>query len=289
MRINARAKVNLGLDIIGRRADGYHLLKMVMCSLQLCDIVRLERRDEGFGIRTHTAFADGKGQALDDQKNLAYRAAKLLLDEFAIEDGLEIFIDKNIPVEAGLAGGSTDAAAALRGTREIFNLPIDDERLSEIALKLGADVPYCLKGGVCLAEGIGEKLTALDKMPRCAVLLAKPSEGVSTKEVYSGYDGLKSVRHPNIDYLIDAIGSSDLRKICESLGNVLEEVTAAKVPKIREIKRQMSLCGALGSLMSGSGTAVFGIFEDDAQAAAAKEAMREKFEGISLIETHFAG
>ena len=256
----AYAKINLGLDITGRRADGYHLVRMVMQTVGVADILEFSRTGDG-GI---TLFADaGLGNEKD---NLVYKAIALLKDELGIKDGVRVRLTKRIPVAAGLAGGSSDCAATLRSMNALFDLGLSDAQLAEYGVRLGADVPYCLMGGTALSEGIGEILTPLPAAPRAHVLLVKPPVGISTKEAYGAFDREETVAHPDIDGLIRAIGVQDLRAMCACFGNVLEPVSRRMHPVIGEIRSKMDELGAAGSLMSGSGPTVFALF-DDADAA----------------------
>lgn len=281
--LEAHAKINLGLDIIGRRQDGYHLLRMVMQTLALCDLVRVERLPGETGIRTSTESS----LVPDDERNLAWRAAKLLTDTFSLSDGISVSIEKRIPVAAGLAGGSADAAAVLVGVSREFRLGLTEKELRELGLSLGADVPYCLTGGTLLSEGIGEILTpVLPPFPSCGVLLAKPPEGVSTAEVYRAYDSLEEKpEHPDIDGLAAAIRSGSLSSVCGRLGNVLEAVTIPRLPVIREIKDFLISAGAEGVLMSGSGPTVFGLFPDLRILKRASEGIRLRFPDLEISET----
>ena len=282
--LKARAKINLGLDITGRREDGYHELRMIMQTIGLADDVTVRKTAEP-GIRL---VLPGVARYLpaEQEKNLAWRAAKLLADEFGdaadmrgmLSDeteatiggcGMEIELVKHIPVAAGLAGGSTDAAAVLRGVNALFGLGLTQEELMARGLKLGADVPYCVLGGTALAEGVGERLTPLDPAPGGYVLLAKPSFGVSTVWAYNRYDELAAEReaaHPDIDGIRAAIAAGDRTRMCALLGNVLEPVAESEHPQIGEIRSCMKAHGAVGAMMSGSGPSVFGIFADEKDA-----------------------
>ncbi len=283
MKQKAYAKINLGLDIVGlREEDGYHLLRMVMQTLKLCDIVTVERVSGRSGIQTHTDNAD----IPDDKHNLAYRAAALLAEEFHIEEGIDITIEKKIPAEAGLAGGSTDAAAVLRAVNEVFGLGLTAEELMERGVRLGADVPYCIVGGTKLAEGIGEKLTEVDPPLReCGVLLVKPPKGASTQEVYRDYDRSEHSYHPDIDGILTAIRTDDYDSVCRLLGNVFEDVTIPKVPVIGEIKKVLQKEGADGVLMSGSGSTVFALFRNKDRLAEAARAAKAEFPDAVVIQT----
>lgn len=263
LELKAYGKINLGLDVVRKRADGYHEVRMIMQTVNLHDRIVMERVRET-GIRTETNLPyvpDGEG-------NLAYRAAKLLMEEFNLPDGVNIKIKKYIPVAAGMAGGSTDAAAVLVGMNRMFGLGLSKKELMERGVKLGADIPYCILRGTALSEGIGEILTELPPAPRCSIVLAKPQVSVSTKAVYGKLkvDELKPEEHPDIDGMAEAIRRSDLDGVISRLGNVLELVTIPDHPEIGTIKRIMLENGAAGALMSGSGPTVFGIFKDPREA-----------------------
>ena len=259
LELKAYGKINLGLDVVRKREDGYHEVRMVMQTVNLYDKITMERTKEP-GIQTETNLPyvpDGEG-------NLAYRAAKMLADEFGIRDGIMIRIKKCIPVAAGMAGGSTDAAAVLVGVNRMFNLGLSRKELMKRGVKLGADVPYCIMRGTALSEGIGEILTELPPAPQCHIVLAKPQVAVSTKAVYGRLraNELTADQHPDIDGMVEAIKNEDLDGVISRLGNVLETVTVPDHPEIAEIKRIMMENGADGALMSGSGPTVFGIFKD---------------------------
>ena len=271
IQMKALAKVNLGLDVIRRREDGYHEVKMIMQTLQLYDRITLEKRDTcGITMETNLPFLP-----VNDQ-NIAYRAAKMLMDEFQIESGLHIKIDKHIPVAAGMAGGSTDGAAVLYGVNKMFHLGLTKCQLMERGVRLGADVPYCIMRGTVLSEGIGEVLTPVEPMPECYILVAKPPISVSTKHVYQNLKLDQIEKHPDIDGMINALKAQDLKGVTDRMENVLETVTIPEHPEIEQIKKQMMEAGALNAMMSGSGPTVFGIFDDKEQGMKAKEYVREK-------------
>lgn len=267
--VKALAKINLGLDVVRRREDGYHEVKMVMQTIHLFDRLEIARNDTGtITISTNLPFLPV------NENNLVYKAAKLLIDEFQISDGIDVRLHKHIPVSAGMAGGSTDAAAVLYGMNRIFELGLTREELMQRGVKLGADVPYCVMRGTALAEGIGEKLTPLLPMVKCPVLIAKPAVSVSTKFVYENLKLDGGTPHPDIDRLIADIEENDLYKIAADMGNVLETVTIPNYPVIAEIKEHMMNYGAVHSMMSGSGPTVFGLFDRRKTAEAAYEAMQ---------------
>ena len=266
MRLKALAKINLGLDVLRRKEDGYHEVKMIMQNINLHDQIHMRKiREDEIRVRTNLYFLP------NNENNLAYKAAKLLKDEFDIKGGVTINLKKVIPVAAGMAGGSSDAAAVLFGMNKMFDLGLSMQELMDRGVKLGADVPYCIMRGTALAEGIGEKLTKLPPMPKCHILIAKPPIGVSTKFVYENLhaNDLKPEDHPPVDAQIEALKEGDLKKLVANMGNVLERVTIPAYPEINELKQMMLDCGALGSMMSGSGPTVFGIFENEEDAKAA--------------------
>ncbi len=270
IELKALAKINLGLDVLGKRENGYHDVRMVMQSVYLYDEVKIERTNEpGIRLKTNLYFLpEGEG-------NIAYKAAALLMEEFGIQEGVKITLHKHIPVAAGMAGGSSNAAAVLFGLNRMFGLGLTQEQLMERGVKLGADVPYCIMRGTVLAEGIGEKLTALPPVPKCVVLIAKPPVSVSTRTVYEALDAKKDVKHPDIDGLIDGLEHGDLKQISACMGNVLEDVTIPMHPEIEKIKQEMRKAGALGAMMSGSGPTVFGLFTGKQEARRAQERIRK--------------
>ncbi len=278
-RIKAFAKINLTLDITGRREDGYHLLRSIMQQIYPCDFVEVKKADS---ISLKLFCDDEPGSSHDvvpaDERNIAWKAAELILKEAGIDGGVEIILKKSIPAAAGLAGGSTDAAAVLKGVNELYGLGYDEDKLCELGVRLGADVPFCIRGGTALAEGIGDKLTPLPAPQKAYILLVKPPIAVSTKQVYEAYDALEAVeREDKSGRLIELLneGKAEPEALCGCLMNVLAEVTQEQHPLIKEIKEDMTKLGAEGSLMSGSGPSVFGIFDDWDKAKAAYDRMGE--------------
>ena len=268
--LKALAKINLGLDVLGRRENGYHDVRMVMQTIYLYDNVTLSKTEEtGIQLSCNLFYLPV------DESNIAYKAAKLLIDEFHIQEGVRIELDKHIPVAAGLAGGSANAAAVLVGMNRLFSLGLTQEELMERGVLLGADVPYCVMRGTVLAEGIGEILTPLAPLPKCYVLIAKPGISVSTKTVYEKLDSQEVIEHPDIDGILEGLDKQDIKKIVSSMGNVLETVTIGDYPIIEDIKNVMKGAGALGAMMSGSGPTVFGIFDDKEKAKAAQQEIRK--------------
>ena len=269
IQMKALAKVNLGLDVIRRREDGYHEVKMIMQTVRLYDRIILEKTQKGISMETNLSFLPV------NEQNIAYRAAKMLMDEFHIQSGLHIKIDKHIPVAAGMAGGSTDGAAVLYGVNKIFELGLTKRQLMERGVKLGADVPYCIMRGTVLSEGIGEILTPVPSLPDCHILIAKPPVSVSTKHVYENLKLDKIEKHPDIDGMIEALRMEDLHGVTQRMENVLETVTIPEHPEIQQIKDLMIKDGALKALMSGSGPTVFGIFDDREKGMRARDLLRK--------------
>lgn len=271
IELKALAKINLGLDVLGRRENGYHDVRMVMQSIYLYDEVKIEKTEApGIALASNLSFLPtGEG-------NIAYKAAQLLTEEFEIGEGVKITLNKHIPVAAGLAGGSSNAAAVLFGMNRMFRLGLTREELMARGVRLGADVPYCIMRGTVLAEGIGEELSVLPAMPKCTVLIAKPPVSVSTKVVYEALDAKEIVEHPDIDGIIEGLKKHSLKQVAACMGNVLEDVTIPMHPVIEQIKGEMKEAGALNAMMSGSGPTVFGLFESRAAAREAQRRIREK-------------
>lgn len=280
MLIKSYAKINLSLDVIGKRDDGYHLLKMIMQSIDLSDDVTIEKSLDGIRISCDKEYVP------TDSRNLAYKAAKLFFDDFKIKsNGVHIDIIKNIPVAAGLAGGSSNAAAVLKGMRNMYMPAVTDEELMKIGLKIGADVPYFICGGTALCEGVGEKITPLKSFNNQIVVLVKPSFGVSTKDVYERLEISKIYRHPDMRAILNGIRDKSIKNVCRNMKNILENVTLKKYPLIRKIKIQMIEEGACGALMSGSGPTVFALFKHQEQAQQCFEKMKLKYKEVFLTRT----
>ncbi|HHW03561.1 MAG TPA: 4-(cytidine 5'-diphospho)-2-C-methyl-D-erythritol kinase [Thermoanaerobacterales bacterium] len=278
--IDARAKINITLDVLYRRPDGYHEVEMIMQSIALKDHLTLELMP-GRAIEVCCDAAE----LANDETNLAYKAAKLMMDEFGLDAGVKITLRKNIPMSAGLAGGSADAAAVMIGMNELFDLKKSGEELMMLGKTIGADIPFCIHGGTAVARGIGEKLTPLKPMPQVALVLVKPPYSVSTKQVYSRLD-VKDIRsRPDTAAMIRSITDEDVATMARGLCNVLEEVTFELYPELFSIKEELKKNGALGSLMSGSGPTIYGIFETRgaAQKAAARMATGNK--AVIISET----
>ena len=261
IKLKARAKINLGLDVVRKREDGYHEVRMIMQMINLYDRITLRRSTEpGIRVTTNLPYLPVN----DD--NLVYRAAKLLMEEFKVTEGAEIELQKYIPVAAGMAGGSSDAAAVMVGVNRIFHLGLTKKQLMERGVKIGADVPFCIMRGTALAEGIGEVLTPLPAMPHCSLVIAKPKIHVSTKFVYGNLKASELKEHPDIDGQVQALREGSLEQLVAKMGNVLETVTVPAYPVIDEIKRTMLKNDAMGAMMSGSGPTVFGVFEREERA-----------------------
>ncbi len=278
--ISMPAKINLGLDVVKRRKDDYHEVRMVMQSVALFDEVWLEKSGEP-GITIQTDMP----QLPTGRRNLAYRAAELFMERYGIEEGVSIRIAKKIPVAAGLAGGSADAAAVIMALNRLFETHAAEKQLRDLALLIGADVPFCICRGTALAEGVGEKLMKLPPMPDCAILIAKPPYSISTRDAYEAFDVLDEPYHPSLDALLDAVKARNLEKIASSMGNSLEAAVLPKHSDLREMLELFLEMGALGSGMSGSGPSVFGIFRDRDIAEKAQMELRRRFAICQTILT----
>lgn len=267
--LKSYGKINLGLDVLRRREDGYHEVRMIMQTVGLYDVLTMKKRkDDKIEMTCNLSFLP------TDERNLVYKAVKLIKDKYHIKDGVEINLSKRIPVAAGMAGGSSNCAAALKGMNQLFDLGLSIDELCEIGVTLGADVPYCIWGGTALSEGIGEKLSRVDAMPDCYILIAKPGISVSTAFVYKNLDFPALSKHPDIDGMLECLKEKDLTGICDRLENVLETVTIKEYPIIEKVKKHLMDQGAKGALMSGSGPTIFAIFEDKKTADDAMESLR---------------
>ena len=279
MRLHAFAKINLGLDILRKREDGYHEVRMIMQTIQMYDVLEMKKvKKPGISLSVNYPYIPS------DERNLVYKAAKLLMDEFQVKEGVDIRLEKFIPVAAGMAGGSSDAAAAMVGINHLFKLGLSEKDLMDRAVNIGADVPYCIMRGTALAEGIGEKLTRIAQVPDCYVLIGKPGLGVSTKTAYESLQLDKIQSHPDIDGMIRDIENGNLLAMTDKMGNVFESGIIGKYPVIGEIKDLMEANGALKAMMSGSGPTVFGIFDDREKMEAAAAVLRQS----NLAKTVFA-
>ena len=261
IKLKARAKINLGLDVVRKREDGYHEVRMIMQMINLYDKITMRRITESeIRVTTNLPYLPV------NEDNLVYRAAKLLMEEFKVTEGAEIELQKYIPVAAGMAGGSSDAAAVMVGVNRIFHLGLTKKQLMERGVKIGADVPFCIMRGTALAEGIGEVLTPLPAMPHCSLVIAKPKIHVSTKFVYGNLKANELKEHPDINGQVQALREGSLEQLVAKMGNVLETVTVPAYPVIDEIKKTMLKNDAMGAMMSGSGPTVFGVFEREERA-----------------------
>lgn len=278
MKLKAYAKINLFLDVIGKRMDGYHDLKMIMQSIDLWDEVDVEKTDEGIEL-----ICDNDNLPTD-KRNIAYKAAELFINTYNINSGVKIKIKKNIPIEAGLAGGSTDGAAVIKILNAMFNKSLSKEEMISLGRKIGADVPFCIVGGTAQCEGIGEIIKPLKPLVDCILVLIKPNFGVSTKEVFNKIDN-KSYVHPGIDEILKGIDEGNLNRIGVNLNNVLEQVTIEQNAIIADIKEMIKEKGSVGTLMSGSGPTVYGIFDDLHKAENCYKEARKRYNQVFLTKT----
>lgn len=270
MRLRAMAKINLGLDVLRKREDGYHEVRMIMQTIQMYDLLDIRKKSEpGIELFTNLPYVPS------DERNLVYKAAKLLMDEFDVKEGLSMKLTKSIPVAAGMAGGSSDAAAAFVGVNRLFRLGLSEEELMKRAVQVGADVPYCVMRGTALAEGIGEKLTSLPGLPRCYVLVGKPGINVSTKLAYENLNLNSIQKHPDIDGMLLDIENQDIYSLTSKMENVFEPGIIRQYPVIQEIKDLMEANGALKAMMSGSGPTVFGLFPNEKEIRRAYDALKQ--------------
>lgn len=278
--IQAPAKINLTLDVTGKRPNGYHDLRMIMQSIDLCDELTLSRSPKaGIHFSMNRELPDG----CPPEKNLVYRAADLMQRRYSLPGGIQIYLNKQIPAAAGLAGGSTDCAATLIGINRLYQLGLTQEELCELGVTLGADVPFCIRQGTMLSEGIGEILTPLSPIPSLWVLLIKPDISVSTAYVYQHLDLKHLDYHPETEKMLDAIRRKDAASICQQLSNVLETVTIPAYPVLSEIKQFLKENHAVGTLMSGSGPSTYGLFQDEIQAQMAFRAAQKTYPAYDVI------
>lgn len=285
IELKAYGKINIGLDVIRKREDGYHDLDMIMQTVGVYDDVIISRED---GTQTYEIEVSTDADILpNDKGNLAFMAAKVLMEAYDIKAKVKIHINKRIPIAGGMAGGSADCAAVLRGVNQLFQLGLTDEQLQEYGVKLGADVPYCIVGGTKRAQGIGEILTDLPTPPKCYVIIAKPDAFVSTKFVYSHIRPAQIENHPDIDGIIESIKAGDLYEMCEKIANVMEDVTIPEYPIIQKVKDILKSNGAVNALMSGSGPTVFGIYDDEEKAKQSMDALSGKEFVSQLYLTKF--
>lgn len=277
--VKAPAKINLALDVLRKRPDGYHDVSMIMQTIALYDTITVKSTWDGIKITSNSS------KIPLNESNIAYKAAHYLSTKYNVKRGANIHIEKRIPVAAGLAGGSTDAAAVLKLLNKAWDLKLSKTELMDAGRKLGADVPFCIQGGTCLAEGLGERLTVIKSIPDCHILLAKPSVGVSTKEVYQSLKLDEIKERPDIAGMMKAIDEQNLTGICSKMGNVLETVTTKRHPIIPELKQRLLEYGAIGSLMSGSGPTVFGIFSDMSAAYGAYDNIKTLVNEVFVVKT----
>ena len=285
IQLKSRAKINLSIDVLGKRPDGYHLVEMIMQTIDLFDIIKI------FSIEEDKIIIESNSKDIPlDSKNIVYKAADLIKNHCNIRKGIKIYIEKNIPIAAGMAGGSSNAAAVLVGLNKLWNLNLSKEELKVLGLKLGADVPFCIEGEASLAENIGEKLTKIDGLSQDAfVLVCKPDLFVSTKEIYEEIDSKIIEKRPNNKLLIKLLKENNIEMLAKNMYNVLEEVTKEKYPVIKEIEKVMMENDALGSMMSGSGPTVFGLYDNKEQAENCKQILLESFKQVYVVKVHNKG
>lgn len=285
IELKSRAKINLSIDVLGKREDGYHLVEMIMQTIDLYDIVKIKE--------IHSNDIKIKSNSVDiplNENNIVYKAVDLIRNNFNIKKGVEIFIEKNIPIAAGMAGGSSNAAAVLVGLNKIWGLNLSDEKLQEIGLKLGADVPFCIVGKAALAEGIGEELTYIKGVPNdISILVCKPELFISTKDVYEGLDLENIEVRPDNEYLIQCLKSGDIDSLSKNMVNVLETVTSKSHKEIKEIEKIMNENNALGSMMSGSGPTVFGLYKNKEDALKGKTELLKKYKQVYVVNSSERG
>lgn len=285
IELKSRAKINLSIDVLGKREDGYHLVEMIMQTIDLYDIIKIKELCTGDII----IKSNSKDVPLDD-RNIVYKAIKLLQGKFNINKGIEVFIQKNIPIAAGMAGGSSNAAAVLVGLNKIWNLNLKEKDLKEIGFLLGADVPYCISGKAALACGVGEKLTYIKGLPNdVSILVCKPNLFISTKDVYEGLDLNNIPNRPNNKSLVNYLEKEDIESVAKGMVNVLESVTGKHHEEIGEIENIMINNNALGSMMSGSGPTVFGLFKSKKDALKCKDILFKKYEQVYVVNSSEKG
>ncbi len=279
--LQAMAKINLGLDVVRRLENGYHEVRMIMQTVDLCDELTFEAAKEGICLSTDQDTLPA------DESNLVWKAAKLIMEQYGIAGGVKIELKKKIPMAAGLAGGSSDAAAVFHGMNRLFSLGMDEEEMKRLAVRIGADVPFCIVGGTMRSEGIGEILTPLPQMQGVHLVIARPDIAVSTKYVYENLHLERITRHPDMERTEAAMRAGDLHGMCCHMENILETVTEKAYPVIGQIKSRLKEQGALTALMSGSGPSVFGIFETQAQAAGACDVLRQEGAAKEVLTARF--
>lgn len=280
IEVKAYAKVNLSLDVINRRENGYHEVEMIMQQVTLHDNIKITKKNNGISIHTDCIFIPS------NSKNIAYKIAAGVLDKFDISTGIHIEIEKRIPVAAGLAGGSADAAAVIIGLNKLFDLKMSKEEMKNFSVAYGADIPFCIEGGAAVARGIGEELEVIDGLKKVWMVLYKPSISVSTQEIYRKLNVSNIKKHPDTRLLLDAIKRGSYRELACNMYNVLEEITVDKYPLIKDVERKMREYGALGAMMSGSGPTVFGIFKNYNSAKSAFKNLQRKNKQVFLVMTY---
>lgn len=285
INLKSRAKINLSIDVLGKREDGYHIVEMIMQTIDLYDNIQLkELMEDDIIVKSECSYIPL------NEDNIVYKAAKLIKEKMDIKKGIEISIQKNIPVAAGMAGGSSNAAAVLVGLNELWKLGLSKDELRKIGLKLGADVPFCIEGGTALAEGIGEKLTYINGLSQNAnILVCKPDIFVSTKEVYQALDIENIEKRPDNKLLIEKLKEDNIQSVSKNMVNVLEEVTSKKYKDIQNIENVIIKNGALGTMMSGSGPTVFGIFDSEENAIRAKVELLETYSQVYVVTSSKKG
>ncbi|WP_122640873.1 4-(cytidine 5'-diphospho)-2-C-methyl-D-erythritol kinase [Romboutsia sp. Marseille-P6047] len=285
IELKSRAKINLSIDVLGKRQDGYHLVEMIMQTIDLYDIIKIKE------VNNNDIIINSNSSDIPlDGDNIVYKAVDLLRRTFSIEKGVEIFIEKNIPIAAGMAGGSSNAAAVLVGLNKMWNLNLSDKKLQELGFKLGADVPFCIVGNAALAKGVGEELTYIKGLPKdVSILVCKPELFVSTKEVYEGLDLSNIKIRPNNEYLIQCLKNNDIDSISRNMVNVLEAVTSKNHAQIKEIEEIMNENKALGSMMSGSGPTVFGLYKNKEDALKGKKELLKKYKQVYVVNSSEKG
>ncbi|WP_195940730.1 4-(cytidine 5'-diphospho)-2-C-methyl-D-erythritol kinase [Romboutsia sp. 1001713B170131_170501_G6] len=285
IELKSRAKINLSIDVLGKRDDGYHLVEMIMQTIDLYDVIKIKQLDTN-----DVVIKSNSSHIPLDNDNIVYKAIELLRQRFNINKGIEVFIEKNIPVAAGMAGGSSNAAAVLVGLNKLWKLNLTEQELQELGLKLGADVPYCISGKTALAEGIGEKLSYIKGLPKnISILICKPNLFVSTKDVYQGLDLNNIVKRPNNKFLIECLEKEDIDSLSKNMSNVLENVTSKMHKEINEIEEIMMANSALGSMMSGSGPTVFGLFDKYDNALKCKDILLQQYSQVYVVSSSEKG
>ncbi|MEG1285035.1 MAG: 4-(cytidine 5'-diphospho)-2-C-methyl-D-erythritol kinase [Romboutsia sp.] len=285
IELKSRAKINLSIDVLGKKENGYHLVEMIMQTIDLYDTIKIEEIDtDDIVIKSNSNHIP-----LDDS-NIAYKAIKILKNKFNISKGVSVYIDKNIPIAAGMAGGSSNAAAVIVGLNKLWGLEQSMEQLQEIGFKLGADVPFCISGQSALAQGVGEKLTYIKGLPQgTSILVCKPDLFVSTQEVYKGLDLNNMGKRPDNKYLIECLKNEDIKSLSENMSNVLETVTSKQHKEISEIEEIMNKNKALGSMMSGSGPTVFGLFKNHEDALKCRDILSNKYSQVYAVTSSEKG